>query len=204
MFSNASSSILKYIGMQKIWSKYTMWFKSDEHLTTACHSLAKPCHSFDTDKMYKNAKFDHNIWCCARVISILLKYLDWQKWCSSKPCHHFAYQWLDNVKINKYPKFDTHIPCDSRVMSSFTNLPQLAEMMLSKPSSIKKGCYTYQWLDNIGMHFMQDFDQNITCGSRVMSISLTDRGRTDGQSHIVIIVQTQGSCNNCNYDVHII
>ena len=42
-------------------------------------------------------------------------------------------------------------------MSSFTNLPQLAEMMLSKPSSIKKGCYTYQWLDNIDMHLYANF-----------------------------------------------
>ena len=39
---------------------------------------------------------------------------------------------LDNVKINKYAKFDPNIPCGSRVMSVFTNLPQPAEMMLSK------------------------------------------------------------------------
>ena len=42
------------------------------------------------------------------------------------------------------------------------------------------------------MHLYAKFDKNILCGSRVMSInSLTEDGRT----HIVIIVQTQGSCN---------
>ena len=51
---------------------------------------------------------------------------------------------------------------------------------------------------------MQNFDQHILCGSMVMSILLTDHGRTDGQFLIVIIVQTQESYNNCNYHVHII
>ena len=64
--------------------------------------------------------------------------------------------------------------------------------LLSKPSSIRKGCYPYQWLDNGDMHLLAKFDQNIPCGSSVMSIySLTE----DGQTHIVIIVQTQGSCD---------
>ena len=45
-----------------------------------------------------------------------------------------------------------------------------AEMMLSKPSSIKKGCYTCQWLDNVDIHLYAKFEQNIPCGSRVMSI----------------------------------
>ena len=35
-----------------------------------------------------------------------------------KPCHLFAYQLLDNVKINKYAKIDPKIPFSSRVMSS--------------------------------------------------------------------------------------
>ena len=29
-----------------------------------------------------------------------LKDLDWPKCCSANPRHHFAYQWLDNIKIN--------------------------------------------------------------------------------------------------------
>ena len=38
-----------------------------------------------------------------------------------------------------------------------------AEMMLSKPSSIKKGCYIYQWLDNIDIYYKQsnEIQQNI-------------------------------------------
>ena len=37
------------------------------------------------------------------------------------PRHRIAYQWLYNVKINKYAKFDLNIPCGSRVMRIFTN-----------------------------------------------------------------------------------
>ena len=53
-------------------------------------------------------------------------------------------------------------------------------MVLSKPLSIKKGCYTCQWLDNVDMHSYAKFDQNISCVSSVMSIySLTEDGHTD-------------------------
>ena len=48
-----------------------------------------------------------------------------------------------------------------------------AEMMLSKPISIKKGCYTCQWLHNLDMHLYAKCDRNIPC-TRVMS--------TDGQT----------------------
>ena len=30
---------------------------------------------------------------------------------------YFAYQWLKNVKTNKYAKFDNNLPCGPRVMS---------------------------------------------------------------------------------------
>ena len=33
---------------------------------------------------------------------------------SQQPLHHFAHQWLDNVKINTYAKFDPNITCGSR------------------------------------------------------------------------------------------
>ena len=55
--------------------------------------------------------------------------------CYQQPRHHFAYQWLDNVKINKYAKFDPTLPCGSRVLSIYTNWPRLAGLM-----AIKKGC----------------------------------------------------------------
>ena len=56
-------------------------------------------------------------------------------------------------------------------------------MMLSKPLSIKKGCYICQWLDNVDMHLYAKFDQNISCVSSVMSIySLTEDGHTDCHS----------------------
>ena len=79
----------------------------------------------------------------------------------SRPAN-FAYQWLDNVKINKYAQFDQNMPCGSRVVSR-------REMMLSKPLSIKKGCYTGKRLDTVDMHLYAKFDQNIPCCSRVMS-----------------------------------
>ena len=40
----------------------------------------------------------------------------------------------------------------------------------SKPSSIKRGCHTYQSLDNVDMNMYAKFCPNIPCGSRVMSI----------------------------------
>ena len=46
-------------------------------------------------------------------------------------------------------------------ISIFTNWPQLAEMMLSKPLYMKKGYYTCQWLDNVDMHLYGKCDQNI-------------------------------------------
>ena len=44
------------------------------------------------------------------------------------------------------------------------------------------------------MHMCAKFDQNIPCGSRIMSI-FNNCGRTDSHIDLVIIVQTQGSCN---------
>ena len=35
---------------------------------------------------------------------------------SKQPRRLFAYQWLDNVKTNKYAKFDPNMPCGSRFM----------------------------------------------------------------------------------------
>ena len=40
---------------------------------------------------------------------------------SKQPYHWFEYQWLDNVKINKYTEFNPNIPCGLRVMIIFTD-----------------------------------------------------------------------------------
>ena len=61
--------------------------------------------------------------------------------------------------------------CGSRVISIFTNCPQPAEIMLSKPSSIRKGRFACQWLGNVDMHVYVKCDQTIPYGLRVMSIS---------------------------------
>ena len=66
-----------------------------------------------------------------------------------------------------------------------------AERMFSEPSSIQKGCRTCLWLDNVDMHMYAKVDHNTPCCSRVMSILLT----MDRWTYIVIIVQTQWSCN---------
>ena len=34
----------------------------------------------------------------------------------------YACQWLDNIDMPTYEKFDKNIPCGSKVMSVFTNL----------------------------------------------------------------------------------
>ena len=44
----------------------------------------------------------------------------------------FSYQWLDNVKIHKYTKFEPNIPSGSRVMSFFTKRARPAKMMLGE------------------------------------------------------------------------
>ena len=44
------------------------------------------------------------------------------------------------------------------------------------------------------MYIYVKCDKNIKCESRVMNI-FTKWKRTDGRTHIVIIVRTQGSCN---------
>ena len=59
-------------------------------------------------------------------------------------------QWLDNAIIN-YANIDPNIPRGSRVMSIFTNCPQLAEMMLNNPSSIKCG-FACQYFGYVDMH----------------------------------------------------
>ena len=49
--------------------------------------------------------------------------------------------------------FDPNILCGSRVISIFIKIPQPAEMILTKPSSIKEGYYACQWLDNVDIYF---------------------------------------------------
>ena len=104
---------------------------------------------------------------------------------SQQPRHRFAYEWLDNVKINKYVKFDPNIPCGSKVINTLTDWPRPAGLMLSKVSSTKKGGFAGQWLDSVGMHTYAKFDQNIPCGSRVMNI-FTNCKRTDRLTQWVV------------------
>ena len=118
----------------------------------------------------------HNLW------TFSLKYLDWPKWCSANSRDHYAYQWLDNVKINKFAKYDPNIPCGSTIMRVFFKWLQPAEMILSRPSAIKKVCwYTCQWLDNVDTHWYAKCDQNMPCGSKI-TLSLTANGRTNFHS----------------------
>ena len=59
---------------------------------------------------------------------------------------------LSVSKIYQYAKFDENTWCGSRGTSIFTKRPQPAKTILSNPSSIKNGCYTCQWFDNVGIH----------------------------------------------------
>ena len=65
----------------------------------------------DNVKIYKYTKLD--LPCGSRGMSILLKYLNRQEWCSAKYCHHFAYQWLDINIARKFAKFYPNLPCAS-------------------------------------------------------------------------------------------
>ena len=60
--------------------------------------------------------------------------------------------------------------------------------MLSKASVIKKGVYAYQWLVNVDTHVYAKFDQNLPCGSRVVSIFIyqTD-SHSDYSTHLWVV-----------------
>ena len=111
----------------------------------------------------------------------------WFQWCSAKPRRRFGYQWLDNVTINKYAKYDPNIPCGLRVMSIFTNWPRPARLMVSKASFTKRSRYACLWFDNISMNTYASFDQNIPCSYEHFNKLLTD-GWTDRQTHIQMMV----------------
>ena len=65
-----------------------------------------------------------------------IKELDRPNWCSVKPRHCFAYQWLGNVKLHKYTKFEANIPSGPRVMSIFNKRARPAKLMLGEASSL--------------------------------------------------------------------
>ena len=88
-------------------------------------------------------------------------------------CEYRGYQWPDNFKMHTYAKSDQNIPCGSKIMSIFTNLPRPAGLKLSKAPTIKtmlRMTVVRRGLGNVDMHTYATFDQNIPCGSRVMSI----------------------------------
>ena len=68
-------------------------------------------------------------------------------------------------------------------MRIFTNCPQPAGLMLSKPLSIEKGGFACQWYGIADMHMYAKYDQN-TVTPELGTFSLTANERT----HKVIIV----------------
>ena len=107
------------------------------------------CHFPCQFKKCMSAKFDQIIWWGSRDMDIFRKRFRSAKMMLPKLHHHFPYQWIDNVKINKYMYANT--------MCFKSN--DLTKMMLSKPTSIKKGYFTCQWLDNDDRHLYAKFDQ---------------------------------------------
>ena len=78
----------------------------------------------DNDNINQYAKFDSNIPCGLRVISIFNTTGPTdaqQNLVNPKRLFYFACQWLDNVDMHMYANFDPNISCGSRVMSFFTN-----------------------------------------------------------------------------------
>ena len=87
----------------------------------------------------------------------------------------FSYQWLDNVKIHKYTKFEPniHVPWGLRIMSIFTKRAQPNKMMLGEALSPFFIPVAEQY--NVKIHKNTKFEPNIPFGSRFMSITLTDQ-----------------------------
>ena len=119
--------------VQELWASNHDWV----YLCSARprHRVAHQCHN--NVNMYKYSKLAHNIPCGSRAMSILLKDLDGPKWCLEKPCNRFAYQWLDNVKINKHEAIWSKYTVRFKSYEHFTNWTQPAGLMLSKAPFIK-------------------------------------------------------------------
>ena len=106
-----------------------------------------------------------------------------------KPSSPFYIPWLDNIKINYYSNFDPNTPCGSRVMLATTGWTDAHQTLVHQI-----GGYANHWLGNIDMHMYAKCDQNIP---RFMNF-FTNCLWADEHTHIVIIVQTQWSCNILN------
>ena len=135
-----------------------------------------------------------------------------------------ACQWLGNVDMHMYAKFDQNIwasvwdfqQCGilTCVDSDRPGQPpfklrnskwcSVSSLTIIEYSSDKQRlwsdcAYAQADLRLCGSHIPHCWKSHalaqLSCGSRVMSI-FTNWPRTDGRAHIVIIVQTQGSCNN--------
>ena len=62
-------------------------------------------------------------------MSIFTKRVQPAKMMLSEASSPFFKEWLDNVKIQMYTKFEPKIPCCSRVISIFTKRARPAKMM---------------------------------------------------------------------------
>ena len=161
----------------RVMNTFTNWPRPVGLMLTKASSIKRGCYAcqwLNNVEMHAYAKFDPNIPCGSRVMNT---FTNWPRpvglmlsKASSIKRGCYACQWLDSVEMHAYAKFDPNIPCGSRVMNTFTNWPRPVGLMLSKASSIKRGCYACQWLDSVEMHAYAKFDPNIPCGSRVMNI----------------------------------
>ena len=88
-------------------------------------------------------------------MNIFTKRPDRPKWCSAKPRHRFAYQWLDNVKINKYAKPEPDKPWGSKVMTTTQRTD--AQQTLVHP----KRLLHMPWLENVDMHLYAKCDEKM-------------------------------------------
>ena len=66
---------------------------------------------------YINTKFEPNILCSTRVMSIFTERARPAKMMLCEASSFFAYQWLGNIRIHTYSKFEPIIPRESRIMS---------------------------------------------------------------------------------------
>ena len=68
--------------------------------------------------------------------------------------HHFAYQWLVNIKINQYVKFDPNILKRFKSYDHFHLLTTTGWTDAQQTFVHQNRLFSCQWLGNVNMHYV--------------------------------------------------
>ena len=122
-------------------------------------SIKKDCHAYqslDNVDMYKNATFfSQNILCGSRVIRVFANCRRMNGWTVNYSARRSLVTILHTIRwtMLKYISIQSlnQIIQTVQELRAFSHKNSNFQLMLSKASSIKKGCYAYQSLDNVDM-----------------------------------------------------